>query len=358
MNRVTIYTTEPCGFCRVAKSLLDKRNVPYNEINLAKDPSGRTELVRLTGMMTFPQVVIDDTPIGGYQELVQVDRAGGLAALAGRHFDVIIDPSAYFPADVHAAAAIPADRYVLVSSASVYREPVAAGSDEQAPTHRLAGPVPEAIDSAEVYGALKVLCERAAEERLPGRALILRCGLVAGPLDPTERFVYWPRRLARGGTVLAGDPDQPVQFIDARDLATWALAAAEAGSAGVFNAVAEPLTMAALVAACAAAAGRPAETVWAGDSFLLDHGVAPWDDLPLWLPAEEAGFLALDASRARRAGLRTRPPAATVADVLRWDATRDQAERRDALTAERERALLERYSAAWSAAARRRDPPT
>ncbi len=82
MNRVTIYTTEPCGFCRVAKSLLDKRNVPYNEINLAKDPSGRTELVRLTGMMTFPQVVIDDTPIGGYQELVQVDRTGGLAALA------------------------------------------------------------------------------------------------------------------------------------------------------------------------------------------------------------------------------------------------------------------------------------
>jgi glutaredoxin 3 len=82
MNRVTIYTTEPCGFCRVAKSLLDKRNVPYHEINLAKDPSGRTELVRMTGMMTFPQVVIDDTPIGGYQELIQVDRAGGLVALS------------------------------------------------------------------------------------------------------------------------------------------------------------------------------------------------------------------------------------------------------------------------------------
>ena len=82
MNRVTIYTTEPCGFCRVAKSLLDKRNVPYHEVNLAKNPSGRMELVRMTGMMTFPQVVIDETPIGGYQELVQVDRAGGLAALA------------------------------------------------------------------------------------------------------------------------------------------------------------------------------------------------------------------------------------------------------------------------------------
>jgi glutaredoxin 3 len=82
MPRITIYTTEPCGFCRVAKNLLKKRNVPYSEINLAKDPSGRAELVRMTGMMTFPQVVIDERPVGGYQELVQIDRAGGLAELA------------------------------------------------------------------------------------------------------------------------------------------------------------------------------------------------------------------------------------------------------------------------------------
>jgi glutaredoxin 3 len=82
MTRVTIYTTEPCGFCRTAKALLDKRGVPYSEINLAKDPTGRAELVRMTGMMTFPQVVIDERPIGGYQELVQADRAGRLAELA------------------------------------------------------------------------------------------------------------------------------------------------------------------------------------------------------------------------------------------------------------------------------------
>jgi glutaredoxin 3 len=82
MTRVTIYTTEPCGFCRTAKALLDKRNVPYSEINLAKDPAGRSELVRITGMMTFPQVVIDDRPIGGYQELVQADRSGRLAELS------------------------------------------------------------------------------------------------------------------------------------------------------------------------------------------------------------------------------------------------------------------------------------
>jgi glutaredoxin 3 len=82
LSRVTIYTTEPCGFCRVAKSLLAKRNVAFTEVNLAKDPSGRAELVRITGMMTFPQVVIDDAPIGGYQELVQADRSGRLAELA------------------------------------------------------------------------------------------------------------------------------------------------------------------------------------------------------------------------------------------------------------------------------------
>jgi glutaredoxin 3 len=78
MSRITVYTTEPCGYCRVAKALLSKRNVPYTEVNLAKDPEGRAELVRMTGMMTFPQVVIDDEPIGGYQELVMADRQGRL----------------------------------------------------------------------------------------------------------------------------------------------------------------------------------------------------------------------------------------------------------------------------------------
>jgi glutaredoxin 3 len=84
MARITVYTTEPCGYCRVAKALLQKRNVPFAEVNLAKDPAGRSELVRLTGMMTFPQVVIDGEPIGGYQELVRADRSGRLADYAER----------------------------------------------------------------------------------------------------------------------------------------------------------------------------------------------------------------------------------------------------------------------------------
>src|SRR3954469_20286789 len=82
MSQITVYTTEPCGYCRVAKALLAKRGVQYEEINLAKDPEGRAELVRLTGMMTFPQVVIDGQSIGGYQELVAFDRAGRVAEFA------------------------------------------------------------------------------------------------------------------------------------------------------------------------------------------------------------------------------------------------------------------------------------
>jgi 2'-hydroxyisoflavone reductase len=277
---------------------------------------------------------------------VRGDRhAGGLRALAGRRFDVVVDSSAYFPADVEAAADLTADLYVLISSGSVYREPVAAGSDERAPTYELDGPVPDTIESAATYGALKVLCERAAQRLFPGRALVLRCGLVVGPHDHTERFVYWPRRIARGGPVLAPAPDQPVQFIDGRDLGAWAVAAAGEGTTGLFNAVGRPLTMAQLLSACEDVSAAGAQPVWVGDRFLLDHGVEPWTGLPLWLPAETAGFLAVDTSAARASGLRTRPPQDTIADVLRWDRERDPAERHDALPAARERELLGRARA-------------
>jgi 2'-hydroxyisoflavone reductase len=281
-------------------------------------------------------------------EHVHGDRhAGGLSALSDRRFDAIVDSSAYFPADVEAAAAIDDERYVLVSSGSVYRDPVAPGSDEDAPTYELDGPMPTTIESPEVYGALKVLCERAAEARFPGRSLVLRCGLVVGTHDHTERFTYWPRRVARGGPVLAAEPEQPVQFIDARDLGSWAIGALEARTVGVFNTVgpAEQLTMADLLATCISVTGSDARPVWVGERFLIDQGVEPWADLPLWLPAEDSGFLAVDAARARAAGLRTRPPAETIADVLQWDAGREPAERRYAMPADRERELLMVHSA-------------
>jgi glutaredoxin 3 len=80
-TRITVYTTEPCGYCRTAKALLDRRGIPYDEINLAKDAGGRAKLVEATGMMTFPQVIVDGEPIGGFQELAAADRDGRLADL-------------------------------------------------------------------------------------------------------------------------------------------------------------------------------------------------------------------------------------------------------------------------------------
>ena len=296
----------------------------------------------------FNRGVTDPSLFSDVRQVRGDRRAGGLAALRDRSFDVVVDPSAYFPADVEAAAGVAADRYVLISSCSVYRDPVAPGSDEDAPTYEVAGPAPDTIESPEAYGALKARCERVAGARFPGRALVIRPGLVVGPHDHTERFAYWPRRVARGGRVLAGEPEQPAQLIDARDLAAWVIASVESETVGVFNAVgpARPLTMAQLLATCAAVARSDADVVWVGDRFLLDHGVEPWADLPLWLPADAAGFLAVDATRARRAGLRTRPVAETIADVLGWDATRDPAERHDAMPGDRERELLAAYDRA------------
>ena len=80
-GRVTVYTTDPCGFCRQAKALLQARGVEYREVNLTKDPDGRADLVALTGQLTFPQVVVGMRAIGGFRELLEADRAGTLADL-------------------------------------------------------------------------------------------------------------------------------------------------------------------------------------------------------------------------------------------------------------------------------------
>jgi glutaredoxin 3 len=80
-GRVTLYTTEPCGFCRQAKSLLQARGVEYVEVNLAKNPEGRSDLIALTGQMTFPQIVVGARAIGGFRELLEAERAGMLEEL-------------------------------------------------------------------------------------------------------------------------------------------------------------------------------------------------------------------------------------------------------------------------------------
>jgi 2'-hydroxyisoflavone reductase len=276
-------------------------------------------------------------------------RSGDLEGLRGRRFDAVVDTSGYLPADVERSAGLLAGavgRYLFVSSRSVYADHSVPGMDEDAPLAALPPGAPRDEVTAESYGPLKALCERAVSAAFPDRAVILRPGLIVGPHDPTGRFTYWPRRLAAGGDVLApAPPEQPVQLIDARDLAAFALGLLEGGACATFDVVspAGMLTFAGVIDACRQASGVESQTVWASEEFLLERDVEPWTEIPLWTPGHDhAGFQRSDTSRAVAAGLRVRPIADTAADTLRWVGEGDSP-LGDALTPEREAELL----AAW-----------
>jgi len=288
------------------------------------------------------------------------DRDGDLAPLAGRTWDAVIDTSGYVPRIVRRSAealAAHTGHYTFISTISVYRDFARPGQDETAPTGTLEDPATEEV-GGETYGPLKALCEAVVQESFPGRALVIRPGLIVGPFDPTDRFTYWPWRYARGGAVLApGPPDRPVQFVDARDLAAWTVRLAAAGAGGVFNATGpqgEPpdglYTAGALLDACRAAGAPGASTVWADGAFLVAQGVRPWTELPLWIPAADArmsGMLRVDCAAARAAGLTFRPVARTVQDTLDWARRRPPEHAwRAGLPAAREAEVL----SAWRAA--------
>ena len=257
-------------------------------------------------------------------EKLRGDRNGGLPALAGRRWDTAIDVSARLPRWVRTATELLADsveHYTFVSTLSAYADTRLPGTDERAAVHTLEDEAVEEITSAEAYGALKALGERAAEETLPGRVLSVRAGLIVGPYDGTGRFTYWVHRIARGGDVLAPEPrDQPVQFVHARDLADWMLDMAESRRTGLFNATGpeSPLTMERLLEAIREATGGEARLVWREASFLERAGVEAWSDLPLWLGTDPGtrGFLAVDISKALAAGLTFRPLSQTIRETL------------------------------------------
>jgi 2'-hydroxyisoflavone reductase len=266
---------------------------------------------------------------GLYPEVEQLrgDRDGGLDALRGRRWDAAIDTSGYVPRVVRASAELLAgavDRYVFISSISVYPHFHTLGLDETAPVGTLEDPTVEEV-TGETYGPLKALCEQAVEAALPGRALVIRPGLIVGPHDPTDRFTYWPVRVARGGEVLApGRPDRHTQFVDARDLAEWTVRMVEDGQIGTFNATgpAEPLAFGALLDACRALGGD-ARITWVDEAFLAEQEVGPWIELPLWIPESDLdtlGFSDVSIAKAREAGLSFRPLEGTLRDTLAWAA--------------------------------------
>jgi len=290
-------------------------------------------------------------------EKLRGNRDGDLDALEGRRWDVVIDPSGYVPRIVRASAELLADaveHYTFISSISVYDD-YNAPIDENSSLHRLEDETVEEVN-ADTYGGLKVLCEQAAEDAMPGRVFHVRAGLIVGPHDPTDRFTYWPVRIARGGEVLApGNPDQPVQFIDVRDLAEWTLRMAEARKAGIYNATGpdDVLTMKTVLETCQSVTGSDAHFTWADEAFLLEHEVTPFTELPLWLPQSAIGIHQVNVSKAIADGLTFRPLADTVQATLDWNATREGGEIdkkvvlrvRGGMSPEREQELL----AAWKA---------
>ena len=258
-------------------------------------------------------------------EKLRGDRDGGLEALSGRRWDAVVDTSGYVPRIVRDSAELLADSvgmYVFISSMSVYAD-FCQPNDERSPVGTLEDESVEEITGAS-YGPLKALCERAVESALPGRALHVRAGLIVGPFDPTPRFPYWTARVARGGEVLApAPPERQVQFIDARDLSEWILRMIEEGRAGVFNACGPnyKLTMQSFLEACREACASDARFTWVDEQFLLDSGVEPWGELPVWLPESSEThryFLASDCEKAFAAGLSFRPLVETARDTLAW----------------------------------------
>ncbi len=265
-------------------------------------------------------------------ERLRGDRDGDLTALTGRSWDAVVDPSGFVPRVVRASAeqlAPATGHYTFVSSISVYRPGHRPGYDESAPLLELEDPTTEEVMAN--YGGLKVACERVVSEVFPGRSANVRAGLIVGPHDPTDRFTYWPVRIARGGGVLApGDPERPVQFVDARDLGEWLVRLGEQGTAGAFNATGPlpPITFGELLEECRRTSGSDARITWVDEAFLLERGVGEWMELPLWLAEsndEDAHMQEADVSRAAAAGLGFRPVSDTIGDTLEWAVARDGA---------------------------------
>jgi 2'-hydroxyisoflavone reductase len=250
-------------------------------------------------------------------------KGEGLKALEGRQWDVVIDNSAYYPRMVTASAKLLAPsvkQYIIISSISVYADESVEGQDESARLATIQDPTVEEMGkNFENYGALKALCERAAEAAMPGRVTAVRPGYIVGPDDPSGRFTYWPVRVDRGGEILApGAPADPVQFVDVRDLGAWLIKASEDGTTGVFNATGpkKRLGMGQFLEACRRAATNQGTLTWVDPDFLEKQKI----EFPIWAPyrGQTKGSHAWKCARAIKAGLRFRPYAETVRDTLAW----------------------------------------
>jgi 2'-hydroxyisoflavone reductase len=291
----------------------------------------------------------DDPAFAGAEHLI-ADRNGDLSVLGDRAFDATIDVCSYVPRQVTVLGDALAGRgghHVYISTMSVYAEQQEHGFDESGPLAELDDPATEEVTD-ETYGGLKVLCERAAEAAYgSGNLAIVRPTYVIGPYDPTGRFTWWVRRIARGGEVLAPGPrDAPVQVIDARDQGDWTIRLAEERAAGPYNSVAPPMPygfgdMLDEIAAGVAPAGT--RLTWVDGGWLKEQGETGMS-LPLWSEGEIDNTMAADQARASATGLSPRTVAESSSDTLRWiEATDAPPVDGWGLTPEREAELLARW---------------
>ncbi|HWI50731.1 MAG TPA: NAD-dependent epimerase/dehydratase family protein [Symbiobacteriaceae bacterium] len=281
-------------------------------------------------------------------EKLRGNRDGGLDVLKGRRWDAVIDTCGYVPRIVSASAQLLADsteHYTFISTCSVY--PDQPNATEETPVNTLADETVEQV-TGETYGGLKALCEKAAEAAMPGRVLNVRPGLIVGPHDPTDRFTYWPVRVARGGEILApGRPDSRVQVIDGRDLAAWVVRMAEARQVGVYNTTGPQhrLTLGELLTTAKEVSGSDAAFTWVSDEFMVGQKAGPWVEVPLWVPdGGSDAIFSVVSDKAFAAGLTCRPVADTVRDTIAWDSGRPQdREWKAGLKPDKEAAILQAW---------------
>lgn len=290
----------------------------------------------------------------GQVERILGDRETDLGNLEGMQWDAVVDTCGYVPRIVqtsaqHFASGSPGVRYLFVSSISVYKDP-APGATEDWPVGTIDDPATEEITGG-TYGPLKALCEAEVRTAFPDTHLVIRPGLIVGPHDPTDRFTYWPSRIAKGGDVLApGRLGQPSQIVDVRDLAAFCVAALEMGLTGTYNVAApqEPYQLGSLLEQIRDLVNPGTRLHWIDPEKLEEWGVKPWIEMPLYLgrDAKDDGAMAVSVEKAVAAGLAYRPLKETVRETLTWAKTRPaDYEWKAGLPPAREAELLELW---WS----------